>query len=989
MCTKNISNGGSILEKIVLIDGHSILNRAYYGLPLLTNKDGLHTNAVYGFLNIMFKILDEEEAGYLAVAFDLSAPTFRHKEYKEYKGTRKPMPDELREQIPLIKEVLSAMEIPILSMEGYEADDIIGTVAKRYMNEGYEISVISGDRDLLQLVDEHILVRIPKTSKGTTQIHDYHPEVVKEQYRVTPLEFIDVKALMGDASDNIPGVPSIGEKKATAIIEKFHSIENAYAHVDEVTPASASKALAEHYDSAVFSKWLATIKLDVPIEVSIDELRINNIYNTAAHEMLKKLEFKSLIKRFEKKEISTSGDGFMNLEDSPFANSATANADIACILITEKDALDKMVEELDAAGSFGFDIVGRGGDIVEASICFDETKAYVIKTGHGVSSDDVKFILLKNIKEKKSSCIYLKRQLGCIEDIVNTVGEASVSNKSGDVFAHGRDIKRSAIERSSVVGSAIEGSDTERSATKGSAVEKSDDGDLADGCASAVDIYDCAIAAYLIDPIRDSYEAADIAEHLGIELPRLKDLIGKGTLLECFENPIGQMSLDILSEAGQPKYDANLLKAASHNAYVAYMARDVLEEKIVAMNMKSLFYDVEMPLVYALYEMEVAGIRVDADRLKAYGTMLEADIADVERQIHEDCGKVFNINSPKQLAEVLFEEMKLPGGKKTKSGYSTAADVLEKLAQDYPIVSKILSYRQLTKLNSTYAQGLSSYIAGDGRIHGMFNQTVTATGRISSAEPNLQNIPIRTELGSKLRDVFIPEDGYVFVDADYSQIELRILAALSEDDELIDAYRHAVDVHAVTASRVFHTPIEEVTATQRRNAKAVNFGVVYGISAFGLANDISISRTEAKEYINTYFATYPKVKAYLDNQVAFAKEHGYTLTYFKRRRPIPELKSSNFMQKNFGERIAMNSPLQGTAADIMKIAMIAVNRKLKQEKLDARIVLQVHDELLVEVRKGQEDQAMKILRECMKDAAHLKVELEVDAHIGSSWLEAK
>lgn len=877
------------MKKLVLIDGHSILNRAFYGIPTLTNSAGLHTNAVYGFLNILFKILDEENADYLAVAFDLPAPTFRHLEYPEYKGTRKPMPEELREQVPLMKEVLQKMNVPILTLEGYEADDIIGTVAKRFQKEGLEVSVVSGDRDLLQLSDEHILIRIPKTKRGQTQIYDYKPEDVKAEYQVTPLEFIDVKALMGDASDNIPGVPSIGEKTATAIIAEFHSIENAYAHVDELKPPRARKALEEHYDMAQFSKRLATICLEAPVEAGLPEMEIGNLYTPEAYEEMKRLEFRSMLKRFD--ESAKQGAG--NKTGEP----------VFSVVTTEKEA-EETLQRAMASERIGLQITPHG-----LSICFAKEDVYILRVPEPVKVETPFGDAEEAVPEDALTEAYLD---SAVRRLFDAVPEIWVTDLKPILHRIGTE------ERTG--------------------------------------IGDCSIAAYLLNPLKDSYRAEDLArDYLDLLIPNQK------------EDPV---------------------RSDEWTSFAAYASGPVLLEKLKETGMEKLYKEVEMPLVYALAAMEEAGVKVDAERLHLFAEELQKGIAAVEEEIYAETGEKFNINSPKQLGEILFEKMKLPSGKKTKSGYSTAADILEKLAPDYPVVRKILEYRTLTKLNSTYATGLAAYISEDKRIHGTFNQTITATGRISSTEPNLQNIPIRTEMGSRIRDVFVPEEGHVFVDADYSQIELRVLASLSGDENLIGAYSHAVDIHAVTASQVFHVPLEEVTPQLRRNAKAVNFGVVYGISAFGLSEGLSITRAEAKDYINNYFRTYPKVKEFLDRQIREAKELGYTRTLFGRIRPVPELKSSNFMQRAFGERVAMNAPIQGTAADIMKIAMVQVHRALKEEGLDARIVLQIHDELLVEVSEKDADRTMELLKETMKKAADLKVNLEVDAHKGHSWLEA-
>ena len=879
------------MSKLVLIDGHSILNRAFYGVPELTNSEGLHTNAVYGFLNIMFKILEEEKADHLAVAFDLKEPTFRHKMFEAYKGTRKPMPEELREQVPLIKEVLASMEIPIMTMAGYEADDILGTLAKRNAAAGIDVSVVSGDRDLLQLADTRIKIRIPKTSRGTTEVKDYYPEDVKREYQVTPIEFIDVKALMGDASDNIPGVPSIGEKTATNLIVEYGSIENAYAHVAEIKPPRAQKALAEHYDMAVMSKELATICLDCPITFSYEEAEIGNLYTPQAYQYMKKLEFKSILTRFDAAKMGTS-----SVEEHFRA-------------VTDFKEAEALFDRAEAAGEAGLQLIfGGDGSVAGLALCFGEQDCYAI-LAQG-------FLNAGYLCDKTTA---LCTKLSC----------ASVLNLKAQLNHLRLDYDSPA--------------------------------------------FDAGVAGYLLNPLKDTYDYDDLArDYLGLTIPSKADLLGRQSLGQALEAE-----------------EEKAVTCVCYMGYIAWKSAPELKKKLQEQGMYDLFVQIEMPLIYSLHYMEKAGVRVDKEQLELYGDNLKVKIARLEGEIYELTGEAFNINSPKQLGEILFERLQLPHGKKTKTGYSTAAEVLEKLAPDYPVVQMILDYRQYTKLNSTYAEGLAGYVREDGRIHGTFNQTITATGRISSTEPNLQNIPVRMELGRAIRKVFVPEDGYVFIDADYSQIELRILAHMSGDERLIAAYREAQDIHAITASQVFHTPLDEVTPLQRRNAKAVNFGIVYGISAFGLSEGLSITRKEALEYINKYFETYPGVKIFLDELVKQGKEQGYVTTMFGRRRPIPELKSANFMQRSFGERVAMNSPIQGTAADIMKIAMIAVDQELKKRKLRSRIVLQVHDELLVEAYESEAEEVSAVLTDKMKHAASLKVALEVEAHTGYSWFDAK
>ncbi len=876
-------------EKLVLIDGHSILNRAFFGLPDLTNAKGQHTNAVYGFLNILFKILDEEQPQYLTVAFDVHAPTFRHKMYEAYKGMRKPMAEELREQVPLMKDMLRAMGVTVVEKEGYEADDLLGTIAKQSEAKGLEVSVVSGDRDLLQLATDHIKIRIPKTKRTGTEIEDYYAKDVVEKYQVTPVEFIDVKALMGDTADNIPGVPGIGEKTATNLIVTYGSIENAYEHLEEIKPNRAKENMREHYDMAVMSKELATICIDAPIDYDLSDARLGDLYTPEAYVMCKELEFKNLLKRFSVEEPKNEAvEHFFTVTD-----------------LTKAEELFQKAAGLPAVG---FQLIHEAEDFLGLAL--------------SLSEEETCFLPAEGFLTKE----YLTGQL-----------EALLAK---DVLGVTFDLKGQLLF-------------------------------LQDK--NPAHYFDVQLAAYLLNPLKNEYTYEDIAkDYLGEMIPSRTDLLGK-------LSP---------KQAGETQPEA-LGKCVCYMAYVSGKAKQELQKQMEEEQMYHLFEDIEMPLVITLFDMERTGIRVDADALKVYGEELGGRIAELEQQIYEGAGEVFNINSPKQLGVILFEKLQMPNGKKTKTGYSTAADVLEKLAPQYPLVAQILEYRQLAKLKSTYADGLAGYIAADGRIHSTFNQTITATGRISSTEPNLQNIPIRMELGRLIRKVFLPKEGSVFLDADYSQIELRVLAHMSGDEKLIQAYREAQDIHATTASQVFHIPFDQVTPLQRRNAKAVNFGIVYGISSFGLSQDLSITKKEAEEYIKRYFETYPKIKTFLDGLVEQAKKDGYVTTMFGRRRPVPELSSSNFMQRSFGERIAMNSPIQGTAADIIKIAMIRVHDRLEKEQLKSRLILQVHDELLIETAKDELDQVSAILEEEMKHAADLAVTLEVDMHSGTNWYEAK
>ena len=874
-------------KKIVLIDGHSILNRAFFGVPLLTNSEGLHTNAVYGFLNIMFKILDEEKPDYLTVAFDRSEPTFRHQMFDAYKGTRKPMAQELREQVPVMKEVLQAMGIKIVEMPGYEADDLLGTIAGMAEVQGMDVSIISGDRDLLQLATEKVKIRIPKTKRTGTEIEDYYAADVVERYQVTPKEFIDVKALMGDSSDNIPGVPGIGEKTATNLIVAYKSIENAYAHLEEITPKRAKTNLEEHYDMAQMSKTLATIEVHAPIEFDMEAAKLTDLYTPEAYVYMKRLEFKNMLTRF-------SDDMSQNDLEKYF----------------------HVYHELDEIQNF-FD----GFSAKEAAVSFFEEAETVYGLAVAKSNQNVVYLTCGGFVTEG----YLEEQVQKLCDGLDTL----ITPDLKGLLKHVR-------------------------------------------VPETKNCIDTTIAAYLLNPLKNEYTYDDLARDiLGLMVPSKLDLLGK---------------LKIKKAAEEKPEALELL--ACYEAYTCIAAKNQLLEQLEDHGMKKLYDEIEMPLVYVLADMEKEGIRAEKAELEAYGAQLTGRISELETSIYEKAGETFNINSPKQLGVILFEKLQMPNGKKTKTGYSTAADVLERLAPDYPIVSEILEYRQLTKLKSTYADGLALCIASDGRIHSTFNQTITATGRISSTEPNLQNIPIRMELGRLIRKVFVPKDGYVFIDADYSQIELRVLAHMSGDQNLIAAYQHAEDIHRITASQVFHTPLEEVTDLQRRNAKAVNFGIVYGISSFGLSQDLSITRKEAEGYIASYFETYPGIKTFLDRLVSDAKEKGYAETMFGRRRPVPELASSNFMQRSFGERIAMNSPIQGTAADIIKIAMIRVKQRLEREQLKSKLILQVHDELLIEAAADEEEYVKTLLAEEMRHAADLAVTLEVDVKSGRNWFEA-
>lgn len=834
-------------EKIVLIDGHSIINRAFYGVPDLTNKEGLHTNGIYGFINILFKILEEEKPDYLTVAFDVKHPTFRHEMYAEYKGTRKGMPQELHEQVPVLKELLMAMGIRIMELAGYEADDLLGTVAKRSEAKGMDVLVVSGDRDLLQIVTDKIRVCIPKTKRGTTEYENYYTKDVQEKYGLLPWQIVELKALMGDSSDNIPGVPGIGEKTATAILQQFENVENAHEHLEEIKPKRARENLETHYDMAVMSKKLATIETNAPYEYDWEAARTGNVYTKEAYDICQRLELKKIMAKFD-------------------VSGMPGEEKIQNVVVTELAQAEELFTQ------------AKKADLAAVSLKYQEEALQAVELVFDGAIYEIRsegFLTESYLKDQTASLLSECKELA-VSGLKELVKALQLVEREG--------------------------------------------------------LYDLDIANYLINPV--------VAVKPG--------------------------EIDVLS---------------------VWKEFPEARKRLNELGMWKLYTEIEMPLVFTLANMEMAGIRMNVEALQEYGRELGVKIEELEKKIYEQAGEQFNINSPKQLGVILFEKMKLPGSKKTKTGYSTSADVLEKLAPDQPIIRDILQYRTLSKLKSTYADGLLTCVDKDGRVRSTFQQTVTATGRLSSTDPNLQNIPIRMELGRLIRKVFVPQDGYVFVDADYSQIELRLLAHMSGDEVLIGAYNEAQDIHRLTASQVFHIPFDEVTDLQRRNAKAVNFGIVYGISSYGLSEDLSISPKEAKQYIDHYFETYPKIKEFLDGTVAKAKEEGCVRTLYNRRRPVPELSSSNFMQRSFGERIAMNSPIQGTAADIMKIAMIRVDRRIRGMK--SRILLQVHDELLIETAPEELEQVKQILHEEMTGAAQLSVKLEIDVHEGANWYEAK
>ena len=875
------------MKKLVAIDGNSIMNRAFYGImnsKMLMTSDGIYTNAIYGFLSILLKLLNDENPDYVCVAFDLKAPTFRHKKYDGYKATRKGMPDELRMQMPIIKEVLKAMNIKILEIEGYEADDILGTLAKYGEDNDIEVLLLTGDRDALQLVSDKVTVRIPTTKMGKTESTDYTPEVVNEKFGIIPKEFIQTKALMGDTSDNIPGVPGVGEKTAFSLITKYHNIDTIYEALEEGKELDGIKGklkdkIIANKDLAYLSKELGTIYREVPIDINIDEISKKNFNNDELYNLFLKLQLKSFIEKLDLKE-----------------SNATENV----------KASDTPLEIVDIS-SLNLDGV--------------EEIAYYW-------SDNKIAVYLENDKA------YYKQ---------NPTDYELKNIFSNNVLKIGYDEKNDYLK-----------------------LKKKD-------IVPLNMMFDLTVAAYLLNPAKATYKLNDlILETLNVMIEEEK------------ENT--QITFDGFNEAQQENYQKE--KICNYARYI-FESKQKYEEQLKEREEYKLFNEIEMPLMKVLADMEYTGVLVDSEILKEYSIDLNKKVEGLSKEIWELAGTEFNVNSPKQLGEVLFEKLNLPVIKKTKSGYSTDSEVLEKLASEHPIIDKILEYRLMSKLKATYVDGMIGLINPETqRIHAKFNQTVTATGRISCTEPNLQNIPIRTELGRELRKVFIAREGFVLLDADYSQVELRVLAHMSGDKTMIDAFKSGVDIHSVTASQVFNVPIEEVTKQMRTEAKAVNFGIVYGISDYGLATNIKTSRKKAKEYIEKYFEKYPKIKEYMENSVKSCKELGFVETLWGRRRYVPEIKSNNFNVRQFGERVAMNAPIQGTAADIIKIAMINIENELDRRKLESKLILQVHDELVIETKEEELETVKELLIRNMQDVVKLKVPLQVDANYGKTWYDA-
>ena len=870
------------MAKLVVIDGNSIMNRAFYGLSgrnMLTTKKGIPTNAIYGFLTILFKILNEDNPDYMVVAFDLKAPTFRHKMYAGYKAQRKGMPDELATQMPIIKNILDAMNISRVEMEGFEADDILGTLAKKAKKAGVDVILFTGDRDSFQLIEDGINVKLPVTKGGKTETELYSAEKIQEKYGVMPIDLINVKGLMGDNSDNIPGVPGIGEKTALGYISKFKTIENLYDNIDDdIVKPKAREALKEFRDLAFLSRTLATIDTDIPLEFT-EKYKMKDFNSKELYDIFNELEFSSFIKKLNLTPI-----------DKPSVNEFQP--------VEGEKIYD--FSRIDEFKSFAFYLLNE--------------KPYQI----GIYSD------------KGAFCIESENRY----DMLKAVFESDAVKYGAYTKSLYVELKNYGIELKNLV-------------------------------------FDLDIAQYVVDAINVDGSIEKVASE--------KFRVDIDTLRENNENQISLFEVE---------------KVADNNKYLCSAAKMIWElkdyylEEIKKNNQEKLFYEIEMPLIEVLADMQIKGMKVDRDLLKNYGIELQGKIDFLVQEIIKLAGEEFNINSPKQLGEILFDKLKLPAPKKTQRGYATDADTLEKLIDKHPIIEKVLEYKQLMKLKSTYVDGLDAVInPNTGRIHSNFNQTITATGRLSSTEPNLQNIPVRMEAGKKIREMFIPEEGFVYIDADYSQIELRVLAHMANDTVMLNSFNNDEDIHTTTAMQIFHLTRDEVTPTHRARAKAVNFGIVYGQGNYSLGQDLGISRKEAEQYINSYLEHFHGIKEFQEKSIEIAKERGYAETIFNRRRYLPEIKSGNFNIRSFGERIAMNMPIQGSAADIIKIAMIMVNNKLKG--MEAKLILQVHDELIVEAPVSEADEVKKIVMDCMENAVKLNVFLKVDAHIGKSWLEAK
>lgn len=905
------------MSRILLIDGNSILNRAFYGImgnKMLMTEDGTYTNAVYGFLSILFKTEEELKPEYVVVAFDKKGPTKRHEMYKEYKANRKGMPEELAMQMPIIKEILQAMNIKIIEKEGYEGDDIIGTLSRFGEKNGLDVTILSGDRDNFQLATDKVTIEIPRTKGGKTETDYYDRNKVIEEYGVEPYQLIQVKGLMGDTSDNIPGVPGVGEKTALGLIKEYTDIDKLYEHLEAGTDNVKGKLrekLVENKELALISRELGRINIDSPIEENLAEMKKEEWDKEKVLELFKKYRFNRYIERF-----SLQGEGGQKKEES--INFETKE-------IKTKEELKDLVE-----------LIKKESKLI-----------YYL----GLKEDNNEYIIQKKIV---SISIYTKNTVYYyefekkIQEFVDTFKSIFEDEK---IDLIGYELSRDYILLKQI------------------------------GITPSNLKFDIKIAAYLLNPTSSKYLLDSLSlVYANIDIPQYLQENGvkeEKEQLNLFETA----SIETNSKE---KYESIIL------TYAISKLKDILQERLEKEDSFELFKNIEMPLVKVLSDMQYVGMKVNKEELIAYGNVLKEHLEELTKEIHNLAGEEFNINSPKQLGEVLFEKLKLPFAKKTKSGYSTDVDVLEKVKDEHPIVAKILDYRAMAKLNSTYVEGLLPYInKEDQKIHSYFHQTVTATGRISSTEPNLQNIPTRNDAGKKIRKAFKPSEGCVFLDADYSQIELRVLAHISEDEHMIDAFENDEDIHKQAASKVLNIPIEEVTHEQRSSAKAVNFGIVYGISDFGLAGQLGVSRKQAKEYIEQYLEKYNGIKKFMDDIVEDAKEKGYVETLFHRRRQIPELKSSNYMVRQFGARAAMNTPIQGTAADIMKIAMIDVFRKLQEAGLKSKLVLQVHDELIIDTLIEEKEEVKEILKTSMENATKLKVPLKVELSEANDWYDAK
>ena len=879
-------------KTLVIIDGNSIINRAFYALPEMSNKEGLKTNAIYGFTNMLLKIIDTYNPTHISVAFDRKAPTFRHIEFKEYKAGRKKMPDELREQFEPLKDLLDKFNIHRLEIDGYEADDIIGTVSKIAEDNGFKVYIVTGDKDAIQLASNKTTTLI--TKKGVGKVEEYDYDSVIEKYEMTPTQFIDLKGLMGDKSDNIPGVPGIGEKTGIKLIKEFSSIEGIFDNIDSIK-GSTKKKLEENKELAIMSKKLATIIRDVPVEFNLEELEYGNYNTKDILDVFKYLGFTSLIPRI----------GSLD-ESEDIVNEANVE-------ISKLEDIDEFINKVKENNELTIKTVTREGNILDKRI------KYIF-----LSVDGKKIYYVEENSIHKLEYIFTSNE-------IKKLGY----NLKDDYIA----LKPYGIKLENIY-------------------------------------FDITIAEYLIDSMSStSYECSAIAmKYLTKKVKTKEELLGKGVKAKKYQ-------------------DLSFEELSSHISQIIDTVKSVMpimEENLKESNMDGLLYHVEMPLVEVLADMEYEGVKVDKEKLNELGSQFKEIIKKLESEIYEISGEEFNINSPKQLGVILFEKLGLPVIKKTKTGYSTNAEVLDKLKDQSPIIDKIIEYRQIVKLNSTYVEGLLSIINPiDGRIHSSFNQTITTTGRISSTEPNLQNIPVKLEMGRNIRKVFISDKECKLVDADYSQVELRVLAHMSQDETMIDAFKHNEDIHTKTASQVFNVSMDEVTSKQRSDAKAVNFGIVYGKSDFGLSEDLNIPVKQAKEYIENYFNKYNKIKEFMDNIIDDASSNGYVTTILNRRRYIPEIKSSNFMLRNAGKRAAMNAPIQGSAADIIKIAMINVYKKLEENNLKSKLILQVHDELIVEAVDSEIDIVKKIVKDEMENAVCLDVNLDVDLNIGDSWYDTK